>query len=179
MLMNTSDQFGLIARLLHWLIAVLVIGMLLAGTTILFLPSGGIKNFAINMHKSFGVTVLVVMIARLLWRITNPQPSDLSDNLLFNYLSRLVHVVLYLLLFIQPMVGILMSQAFGYPVSVFGLFTLPRLIWHSKSLARFLLQVHGAAAVLLTAVILLHVAAALKHHFIDRDRTLMRMIEGR
>jgi cytochrome b561 len=179
MLMNTRDQFGFIARLLHWLIAALVIGLLVVGTTLLFLPSGVIKNFVINMHKSFGVILLALMIVRLIWRIANPQPRDLSDSPVFNYIARLVHVVLYVLLFLQPLVGILMSQAFGYPVAVFGLFSLPRLVWHSKSLGSFLLQVHGVVAVLLAAIILVHVAAALKHHFIDRNRTLMRMIEGR
>jgi cytochrome b561 len=178
MLMNTSDQFGLIARLLHWLIAALAIGMLLVGATFLFLPSGGFKNFLIDMHKSVGVTVLALMIVRLIWRIANPQPRDLNDTPVLNYIARLIHIVFYVLLFLQPLVGILMSQAFGYPVAFFGLFTLPRLIWHSASLGSFLLKVHGEIAILLAAVILLHVAAALKHHFIDRDRTLMRMIKG-
>jgi cytochrome b561 len=179
MLMNTRDQFGLIARLLHWLIAVLVIGMLMGGTTLLLLPSGGIKSFVIGVHKSIGVTILILMIVRLIWRVCNSQPRDLNDAPLFNYLARLVHVVLYVLLFLQPLVGIAMSQAFGFPVSVFGLFTLPRLVWHSATLGSFLLEVHDVTAVLLTAVILLHVAAAFKHHLIDRDRTLMRMIEGK
>jgi cytochrome b561 len=179
MLMNSRDQFGLIARLLHWLIAVLVIGMLLGGTTLLLLPSGGIKNFVIFVHKSVGATILFLMIVRLIWRVSNPQPHDLTDSPVFNYLARLVHVVLYVLLFLQPLVGTAMSQAFGYPVSVFGLFTLPHVMWRSERLASFLLEVHGVTAIVLTAVIFLHVAAAFKHHLVDRDRTLMRMIEGR
>jgi cytochrome b561 len=179
MLMNTRDQYGLIARLLHWLIAALAIGMLMAGSTLLFLPAGAIKGFVISVHKSVGVTLLALMIVRLIWRLCNPQPHDLSDTPVFNYLAHLLHIILYVLLFLQPLVGILMSQAFGFPVTVFGLFTLPHLMWRSAALGRFLLHVHGVTAVLLTAVILVHVAAALKHHYIDRNRTLMRMIEGK
>lgn len=178
MFKNTRDRYGLIARLLHWLIAALVIGMLAGGSLLSFFPSGGFKAVAIAGHKSIGVVILLLMIVRLLWRRTNPQPRDLGNIPVLNYIAHLVHIFLYVLLLLQPLVGILMSQAYGYPVSVFGIFKLPPLVWQSPSLGNVLRGAHGVTAVLLAAFIVIHVAAALKHHFIDRDRTLMRMLKG-
>ena len=178
MFMNTRDQYGLIARLLHWLLFALVIGMLMGGSVLSFLPSGGVKAFVVVGHKSIGVVVFLLMLVRLLWRSTNPSPQFLGTNPVLNYIAHLLHIVLYILLILQPLTGILMSKAYGYPVSVFGVFELPALVWQSPSLGSFFRQVHGVTAVLLTVVIAIHAAAALKHHFIDRDRTLMRMIKG-
>lgn len=179
MFMNTRDQYGLIARLLHWLVFVLVIGMLMGGSVLSFLPSGGFKTFVVAGHKSIGVAIFLLMIGRLLWRRCNPQPKALDTNPVLNYIAQVLHICLYVLLLLQPLVGIFMSQAFGYPVAVFGGFELPPLVWHSPLLGNFFLKVHGVTAVLLTVAIVIHAAAALKHHFIDRDRTLMRMIKGR
>ena len=179
MFMNTQDHYGLIARLLHWLIAALAIGMLVGGGLLSILPSGGFKAVAITGHKSIGVVIFLLMIGRIAWRLTNPQPRDLGNIPVLNYIARLVHIFLYVLLLLQPLVGILMSQAYGYPVSVFGIFTLPPLVWQSPSLGNVFREAHGVTAVLLAAFIVIHVSAALKHHFFDRDRTLMRMLKGR
>jgi cytochrome b561 len=177
-IMNTRQRYGVISRGLHWLIFILVLGLLLAGATLEILPDGVLKGFVTNMHKSVGVVVGLLMGMRLLWRIYNPRPMPLSRHALESYLADVVHVFLYTLLLLQPLVGILMSQAFGYPVKVFGLFTLPTIVWQSPQLGRFLLECHTVIAVLLTVTIGVHVGAALKHHFIDRDRTLLRMLTG-
>lgn len=178
MFMNTHDQYGLITRLLHWLVFVLVIGMLLGGGLLAILPSGGFKNFIVGIHKSFGVVVFGLMLARLVWRRFNPQPRALLTVPMLNYVAQMVHVCLYVLLLLQPLVGILMSQAYGYPVSVFGLFELPPLVWRSPAIGNVLFEIHGATAVVLTVIIAIHAAAGLVHHFIFQDRTLMRMIKG-
>jgi cytochrome b561 len=178
MYMNTRHQYGLISRGLHWLIFILVLGLLLAGVTLEFLPNGLLKGLVISMHKSFGVVVGLLMGIRLLWRIYNPRPAALGHHAVENYLADVVHVFLYTLLLLQPLVGILMSQAFGYPVTVFGLFSLPTIIWQSPQLGRFFLQCHTVIAVLLAITLVVHAGAALKHHFIDRDRTLLRMLRG-
>jgi cytochrome b561 len=179
MLMNTRDAYGVVARLLHWLIALLVFGMLLFGVVLANLPSGGFRSFVMAGHKSTGVLVLLLMIGRLLWRVYNPRPRDLSDIPVLNFTAYVLHVWLYVLLFLQPLSGILMSQAYGYPVVVFGIFTLPPLIWHSPSLGGVFSQIHEMTAMVLVLTVAVHAAAALKHHFIDRDRTLMRMLKGR
>jgi cytochrome b561 len=179
MIMNTRHQYGLISRGLHWAIFILVLGLLLAGVTLDFLPDSIIKGFVASMHKSFGVVVGLLMGGRLLWRIYNPRPVALGHHAVENYLADVVHVFLYTLLLLQPLVGILMSQAFGYPVTVFGLFSLPTIVWQSPQLGRFFLQCHTVIAVLLAMTIGVHACAALKHQFIDRDRTLMRMLKGK
>jgi cytochrome b561 len=179
MFMNTRDQYGLVARVLHWLVFLLVAVMLMGGALQNLLPSGSVKSFIIAGHKSAGVIVLLLMLARLAWRSANPSPQPLGRQPVFNTVAHLLHVVLYTLLIIQPLAGILMSQAYGYPVGVFGLFHLPPLIWQSPSLGAFFNEVHTVTAVLLTIAVLAHAAAALKHHFIDQDRTLMRMLHGR
>lgn len=178
MFKNTRDRYGLIARLLHWLIAALAIGMLLGGSLLSILPSGGLRAVAISGHKSIGVVILLLMLVRIAWRRINPQPRDLGNIPVLNYIARVVHIFLYVLLLLQPLVGILMSQAYGYPVTVFGIFKLPPLVWHSLSLGNLLREVHGVTAALLAAFIFIHVAAALKHHVVDGDRTLMRMLKG-
>jgi cytochrome b561 len=178
MLMNTPDHYGLIARLLHWLVAVLAIAMLAGGSLLSILPAGGFKAFVIGGHKSIGVVILVLTIGRIAWRYINPQPRALGGNPMLNGLAHLVHIFLYVLLLLQPLVGILMSQAYGYPVSVLGMFNMPPLVWQSPSLGNFFREAHGVAAVLLAGFIVIHVAAALKHHVVDRDGTLMRMLNG-
>ncbi len=178
MFMNSNDQYGLIARLLHWIIAALVIGMLAGGSLLSFLPPGGFKNFFFAAHKSTGVLILLLVIGRLFWRIFNLQPRSLGTIPLLNYIAHVLHIWLYILPLLQPLSGILMSQAYGYPVVVFGMFQLPPLVWQSPLLGDFFGEVHSVAAVLLAVTILIHIAAGLKHHFIDRDRTLMRMLQG-
>jgi cytochrome b561 len=120
------DRYGLIARLLHWLIAALVIGMLAGGSLLSFLPPGGFKGLAVATHKSIGVLIFLLMIARLLWRCFNLQPRDLGNIPVLNYIAHVLHIGLYILLILQPLSGILMSQSHGYPVVVFGWFNCPR-----------------------------------------------------
>jgi len=179
MWMNTHDQYGLVARLLHWFIFMVVAGMLLGGIALSLLPPGGFRSFVVAGHKSFGVIVLFFVLVRLVWRNSNPTPKALGAEPVLNYSAHLVHVILYVLLILQPFSGILMSQAYGHPVAVFGLFTLPSLVWQSPSAGAFFNDVHSATAALLSIAIAIHAAAAVKHHYIDGDRTLMRMIKGR
>jgi cytochrome b561 len=179
MFSDTSERYGLISRLLHWLTVLLVVGMLLGGAIMTSLPSGGLKSLIYAIHKSTGVVIWLVTALRLAWRLFNPAPRALGRSAGLNYLARVLHVCLYVLLFLQPLLGVLMSQSFGYPVSVFGWFELPGLVWQAPALGQLFREAHGATAVVLTAAVAIHAAAALKHHFIDRDRTLMRMIHGR
>jgi cytochrome b561 len=179
MFFNTQDQYGLVSRLLHWLVFILVLGLLMGGVLLEALPDGTLKGFIVHAHKSTGVVVGLLMGLRLVWRIVNPRPKALSRHAVENYLAELVHLVLYILLLLQPLMGILMSQAHGYRVSVFGLFSLPAIIWQSPQLGRFFGQCHTVIAVLLTLTLTVHIGAALKHHFVNRDRTLLRMLKGR
>lgn len=176
---NTVDSFGSVERLFHWGIFLLVAGMLIAGATLNLLPRGDFKSFVIMMHKSTGFTILVLMAIRLWWRIINPMPKALGPNEFENQLGRLMHIFLYILLFLQPIWGILMSQAFGSPVTIFGLFTLPTILGKNPAVGRVFSEMHTVTAILLTIAVLIHAGAGLKHHFINRDRTLLRMMFGK
>lgn len=178
MLMNTQDSYGLITRVLHWSIALLVIGNLLGGAIVFLLPSGSLKAFSISTHKSMGVIILLLMVGRLIWRYANVQPRDLGKNPPLNYLAHILHIWLYVMLFLQPLAGILMSQAYGHPVYVFGIIKLPALVWNSTALGSVFRDIHTVTSVVLFLTIAIHTAAALKHHFVDHDRTLLRMLKG-
>jgi cytochrome b561 len=179
MLKNTREEYGLVSRLLHWLTFLIVAGMLAGGTLLGVLPDGGIKSIVVSAHKSFGVLVFFLMVVRLFWRLANPRPRFLGTHLVLRYVSEVLHVCLYVLLLIQPLAGILMSQAYGYPVVVFGWIQIPTLVWHSPSLGGIFSQIHSATAMILVTAIVVHAAAALKHHYIDGDRTLIRMLKDR
>lgn len=178
MLKNTREEYGLVSRILHWLTVLVVVGMLVGGKLLGMLPDGSIKSIVFSAHKSFGVLVFFLTVGRLLWRLANPRPRFLGPQLVLRYVSEVLHVCLYVLLLIQPLAGILMSQAYGYPVVGFGLIEMPTLIWHSPSLGAIFSQIHRVTAIILVAVIVVHTAAALKHHYIDGDRTLLRMLNG-
>jgi len=178
MLKNTREEYGLVSRILHWLVFFVVVGMLAGGLLIGVLPDGSIRSIVVSAHKSFGVLVFFLMAVRLLWRLANPRPRFLGTHLVLRYVSEVLHVCLYVLLLIQPLAGILMSQAYGYPVVVFGWIEIPTLVWHSPSLGGIFSRIHSGTAMILVTVIVVHIAAALKHHYIDGDRTLIRMLKG-
>jgi cytochrome b561 len=179
MLKDTVESFGLVSRLFHWVVAVMVLGMLAGGLLLGFLPGGGFKSLIVGLHKSTGVVILALMALRIGWRYVNPRPRDLGPNEFENQLGRLLHIFLYVLVTLQPIFGILMSQAFGSPVRVFGLFTLPSVIGRSDAAGAVFSRMHTITAILIAAAVAVHIAAALKHHYIDRDRTLTRMISGK
>ena len=179
MVKDTVDSFSLVSRMFHWVIALMVLGMLLAGLFAGFLPGGNFKSLVVGLHRSTGFVILVLMALRLWWRSVNPRPKDLGPNAFENQIGRLMHIFLYILVFLQPLFGILMSQAFGSQVSVFGLFTLPAVLPKNPAVGSVFSQMHSITALLLAISVAIHAAAALKHHYIDRDRTLVRMISGK
>jgi cytochrome b561 len=179
MLKNTTDSYGLIARLFHWIIFLMVIGIIIGGNIAADMPTGPDKSQLIGMHKSLGFTILVLVLLRLLWRFTNPRPRDLGTSRIENKLGHTMHIFLYILLLSQPTIGILMSQSFGHPVYPFDLFQVPTFVNDNIRLGKMLLELHETLWVVLAISIAVHAAAALKHHFIEKNRTLMRMILGR
>ncbi len=179
MLKNTTESFGLIARLFHWIIFLMVIGVIIGGNIGADMPNGPGKAEIIGLHKSFGFTILVLVLLRLMWRLINARPRDLGTSRIQNQIGHSLHIFLYTLLLAQPAIGILMSQAFGNPVSPFGMFNVPTFISENIRLGKILLEIHETLWVVLAISVGIHAAAALKHHFIEKNRTLMRMILGR
>jgi len=179
MLKNTPDSYGLIARLFHWIIFLMIIGVIIGGNIAADMPNGPGKAEMIGIHKSFGFAILVLVLLRLLWRLVNPLPRDLGTSRIENKLGHTMHILLYILLLSQPTIGILMSQSFGHPVYPFDLFKVPTFVSDNIRLGKILLEIHETLWVVLATSVAVHAAAALKHHFIEKNRTLMRMIQGK
>lgn len=141
------------------------------------LPNGLRKLTLLARHKSVGITILALVVLRLAWRWLNEHPP-LPDTLK-RYelaLARFTHTALYVLLFAMPLSGWMMSSARGFPVSWFGFFQLPDLVPKNRTLYEALLMTHQTLAVVLFVVIGLHIAGALKHHFVHKDDVLKRML---
>jgi cytochrome b561 len=176
---NTPHRWGVVAQFLHWLIVALIIVQYSLALWAASLPLGSRKVGVLANHKSFGITILALAIIRLAWRSLNPTPP--LPTTLKPYerlLARATHALLYTLLFVMPLTGWMMSSARGFPVSWFGFrsMQLPDLVPKNQALYHVLLTTHGTLAVVLLVVVALHVAAALKHHFVLKDDVLRRML---
>ncbi len=174
---NTHERWGAVSQLLHWLIVALIALQAALGLTGLLLPLGMQKLALLARHKSIGITILGLAALRLLWRWLNPTPP-LPSNLWPHerLLARFTHATLYLLLFAMPLTGWIMSSARGFPVSWFNVAQLPDLVPKSETLYGAMVTTHAALAIALALVVALHIAGALKHHFVLKDDTLRRML---
>ena len=143
-----------------------------------FLPLGMAKLEWMSRHKSLGVTVLMLVALRIIWRLCEPTPDALGKHRIERLVAKLGHLALYGVMIAMPLTGWMMSSAANFPVSVFGLFTLPNLVAPDQGLFETLRTAHWAISWVIVALVVGHVAAALKHHFIDRDATLRRMLPG-
>lgn len=172
---KSSDSlvWGRGTKLLHWLSAVYVIGLICVGFYMAKWATPPLKFQLIQMHKAFGALFLVLVLIRLIWRWTH-MISPISQNPL-HWLSVLSAPVLYLCMLIMPISGILMSQTAGYPISIFGLFEVPTIVEKSPEWASVFVQIHVYSAYMLTGLIALHTIAALFHHFVLKDDVLRRM----
>lgn len=194
---NAASRYTKTAIVLHWLIAIGIFGMFGIGWYMSGLPKDAPKaiaydlfdlgiytwqlseavsprTFYFNLHKSIGVTLLALIVVRLCWRLTH-QPPALLDSLKAweKKLAEKAHKVLYLLMFAVPMSGLIMATYSKYGVKWFGVPLIRGL--DKEGLREAFVEVHEIAGILLLLVIILHVAGALKHKFIDKDETMKRM----
>ncbi len=128
-----------------------------------------------NWHKWAGITIMALSALRLLWRLTHRPPPDVAMPRWQRAAAHATHWALYAFFFLTPLAGWAYSSAAGFPVVVFGVLPLPDFVPVDKPLAEILKSLHHLMAFLLAAVVLLHIGAALKHHFLDHDGLLMRM----
>ena len=176
---NTTSRFGVVAQGFHWVVALCVIGLLAVGLIMTEMKPGPDMFKIYALHKSVGITVLTLAVLRLLWKLTNAHPQALPTHQRWEkFLAKLVHMFLYFAIIGMPLSGWIMSSAKGFPVSVFGWFTLPDLVTPSKEIGKLANEFHELTAYALIAAIGLHFVGALKHHVIDKDGTLRRMIPG-
>lgn len=174
---NTSHQFGLIAVVLHWSMALAIYAMFALGLWMVGLGYyDSWYHDAPEIHKSIGVILFLTLMVRLLWRVISPPPKPLSSYSPLVRISAVVaHLLLYTLLLAILISGYLISTADGKPVAVFNLFTLPALFSGAGKQADLAGDIHLWLAWTVVMLSVLHGLAALKHHFIDRDSTLKRM----
>lgn len=177
-LKNTDNGYGFVAKCFHWLMFLLLLGAIIGGNIESGMPDGQEKYEMIMLHKSFGSLILFLLLARFAWRLLNPQPTPIEGPAWQQKAASAIHWLLYLLMFAQPMSGILMSQSAGYPVGVFGLFTLPTLVAESEAMGGIYHDAHEIIWLLLSAAALIHIAAAIKHHVVHKDNSLRRMTWG-
>lgn len=174
---NTTTAWGSLSKALHWLIVLLIINQWVIVSRAHNLPNGLAKLEAMAWHKSFGITILALAVIRLAWRWMNPTPELTSVTKAWERaLAKLAHVLLYGFLFAIPITGWMMSSAKNFPVSWFKLIQLPDLVAPSESLFRLMHEVHEGLNLALVGVAALHIAGALKHHFIDHNDVLKRML---
>jgi cytochrome b561 len=179
-LRNNQERYGAIAQLFHWVIVALIITQFVLASKAGALPVGPAKVAVLAQHKSFGMTIFALAVLRLLWRFFNPVPALPNGTPAWQRIgAHLSHGALYALIMITPLFGWMMSSARNFPVSWFGLFTLPDLVKPDRARYEFFHEAHEILALTLASIAVLHVAAALKHHFFDRDNVLRRMLPMR
>jgi cytochrome b561 len=177
MLRKDPERYGGVAQALHWLTAGLIFVMIPLGFYMEGLPLGQFKFDLYQVHKSLGLTVLLLVLARLIWRARHPAPPlPVGMPGWERVAARVTHVALYGLLIAQPLIGFLHSNAANFPVVFWGLVPLPALIGANEALADSLISAHAVVGFALTLLVVMHIAAALRHHFVKRDAVLLRML---
>ncbi len=174
---NDTQGFGIPAKAFHWGVAVLVFSLLPLGWYMHELPLGLERYRYVELHKSLGLVALLLMIGRSLWRAFNP-PPPLPENLPRWEITaaKLTHWALYGLLFLQLLFGMILVWAANSPLTLFGLMALPSPIAPDKPLRHLMEEAHEITALVIVILLILHVGAALRHHFILRNNILRRML---
>lgn len=171
-----STSYHPIAKTLHWLMSVLIIGLLALGLYMHELPLSPQKLELYSWHKWFGVTVFMLVWLRLAWRVAHPTPPPSAElSPLLKSISRIAHGLLYVLMIIIPLSGWLMSSAKGFQTVWFGVLPIPDLLSRDKELGDLLQEIHEGLNAALMLTLSGHVVAALYHHFVLKDDTLKRI----
>lgn len=176
MLSNTQTQYGLISTYIHWLSAIMVFSLFAVGFWMVDLTyySEWYKT-APYYHKAFGLTLFLITLFRIVWKVTNPTPKEIGNNTLEQKIAKFAHLALYGLLLLIMFSGYLISTADGRGIDLFNIVTIPsmgELFNKQEDLAG---DIHEIAAYTIMVMVGLHILAALKHHFIDKDDTLKRI----
>jgi cytochrome b561 len=165
---------------LHWLLAIAIVLTFSFGLYMVELPFSPQRLKQYNWHKWAGMTILLLSAVRLLWRLTHPAPSLPAHTPTWQKLaSGSTHGLMYALFFAIPLVGWAHSTALGFPIVLYGMFEMPSFVARDTELAATLKLVHKYLAYGLAALVVVHVAAALQHHFLLKDGLLSRMGFGK
>ncbi len=175
MIRNTTAAYGSVAKLFHWLIFVLLVGMLIYGYFLDDFPKD-VQPLTYNIHKLIGLTILMLMILRLGWRLVNPKPSLVQDVPQWQRrVERLVHQLMYLFILVMPIAGWIGASAGTHPPHLGGIdLSLP--IEQSKAIADVSFWFHNNIALVVIALITIHFLAALYHQFVKQDKIINKML---
>jgi len=173
---NTADRFGRVSRALHWLMALAVIGMLALGARLVTMQPGLANLWLYGLHKSVGLTLLVLVVLRLAWHRIRPPPPPIGGGLA-GWLARGAHAALYLLLLALPLCGWVASSATGIDTVLFGRWVVPPIAPVSEALEKQWFALHHLLAKALAGLVVVHILAALQRAWAG-DGTLRRMITG-
>jgi cytochrome b561 len=176
---TTAPRYSGPAIGLHWLLALMIVVSFSVGVYMADLPVSPTRLRLYSWHKWAGITILVLSFVRLAWRIGHRPPPDVAMPVWQARVAHATHHTLYALFFIVPLAGWAYSSAAGFPIVWFGVLPLPDFVPVDKALAEALKPWHGWLAKAMALLVLLHVAGALKHHFIDRDGLIDRMRPAR
>lgn len=174
---NSENRYGAMAIVLHWVMAILMIGLLAEGLYMVRLSVSLQKLQLFGWHKEYGMLVLILVCLRLGWRFMNCVPA--LPNTIPHWqkiAARAAHWAFYVFMIAMPITGWLITSAAGLPVSFFGWIVFPDLIAPNENLRILFSELHEWLGYALIAVICLHTGAALKHHFIDKDNVLKGML---
>ena len=167
------------ARILHWLTAIIVITALVVGIVMDRIPEGPLGDFLYNFHRSLGATLIPIVLLRIYWRLTHkPPPLPADIPLSQRIVAETVHYALYAVLLVQPLLGWIATSAYRAPIPVYGLFELPPIWPENRAFSEALFTTHMYIGWALCWLLAMHIGGALYHHFIRKDRILMRMVTG-
>jgi len=180
MLRNSSNSWGPVAVGLHWLLAILIIGQFVLGAVAADMPVSPVKFDLFVWHKSLGVTILLLVILRLIWRLTNPVPRlPTGVPARERRLAHTSHYLLYGFTIIVPLSGWIVSDTSRIPFRIYWSIPTPDLMPASREVSELAANVHGFLVVLMIVIIAVHVLAALRHHFVTHNDVLLRMLPWR
>ena len=166
-------------RALHWFTAAIVLVLIPIGIVMANKAGGPLQDFLYNLHRSLGATLIPILLVRLIYRLTHtppPLPSDVPP--IQQLAAHANHYALYALLMVQPFVGWIATSAYPAPITVFGLFQLPPIWRADRAFSETMFFVHRTIGITIAFLVLIHIAAALYHHFVRRDDILVHMIRG-
>ena len=175
MTVSTADRYNRVAIAFHWLLAVMIVGSFCVGLYMSDLAMSPTRLKLFNWHKWAGITILALSALRLLWRLTHRPPPDVPMSTWQRRAAHAAHIALYGLFFLVPLAGWAYSSAEGFPIVVFGVIPLPDFVPVDKALAELLKSAHHLLAFALGFIVLIHIGAAVKHHYMDDDGLLLRM----
>ncbi len=178
---NTETSWGSVSKSFHWLLFVLVTTQLSIGIYTDTLDTDIPAQFELSLaiwpfHEGIGLTIFPVAAAAFIWRLRNTRPKYVPMPRWQQIASRAVQELIYVIIIILPLVGFVQTQAYGFPVTYFNLFTFPKLFEKSDALEQAMHNVHETLGWTLAVLLVVHTAAAVKHHVIDKDETLKRML---